>query len=65
MLVTFRRLHRWLSLSVGFACLLVGLGVGPALAFGLFVVGFGLILDGVTILWAGANRTGGMTDHRQ
>ena len=65
MLDTFRRLHCWLSLSVGFACLLVGTGTGPAVGFALFVVGFGLILDGATILWAGANRTGGMTDHRQ
>ena len=65
MLATLRRLHCWLSLSVGFACLLVGLGTGPAVAFGLFVVGCGLIFDGITILWAGANRTGGMPDHRQ
>ena len=65
MLATFRRLHCWLSLSVGFACLLVGLGMSPAVAFALFVVGLGLFLDGVTILWAGANRSGGMPDHRQ
>ena len=65
MLDTLRRLHCWISLSVGFACLVVGTGMGPAVAFALFVVGFGLILDGVTILWAGANRTGGMPDHRQ
>jgi hypothetical protein len=64
-LVAFRRYHAWLSLSVGFACLLVGTGMGPAVAFALFIVGFGLILDGATILWAGASRTGGMSDHRQ
>ena len=65
MLGAFRRHHCRLSLSVGFACLLVGLGTGPAVAFVLFVVGFGLILDGATILWAGAGRTGGLSDHRQ
>jgi hypothetical protein len=65
MRATFRRYHCWLSLAVGFACLLVGREMGPAVAFALFVVGCGLMFDGVTILWAGASRAGGMSDHRQ
>ena len=65
MIGTLRRLHCWLSLGVGFACLLVATAAGTAVAFVLFVVALGLILDGVTILWARAGATGGLPDHRQ
>jgi hypothetical protein len=65
MLATLRRLHSRLSLAVGFACLLVALGMGTAVAYALFVVGCGLIFDGVTIVWARSGSTGGLSDHRQ
>jgi hypothetical protein len=60
-----RRLHWQLSLGIGFACLIVALSTGPVAMLVLTVLGIGLMFDGVTSLWAGANRTGGMPDHRQ
>jgi hypothetical protein len=65
MVDALRRLHGRLSLGAGFACLLVALGTGTAVAFALFVIGFGLILDGATLTWARSARSGGLPDHRQ
>ena len=65
MRATLRRLHCWISLALGFACLLVALGMSTAVAYALFVVGSGLIFDGLTVLWARSGSTGGLSDHRQ
>jgi hypothetical protein len=62
------RLRRWhwpLSLGIGFACLIVALATGPVVMLVLTTLGILLMFDGVTSLWAGANRTGGLPDHRQ
>jgi hypothetical protein len=60
-----RRLHWPLSFGIGFACLLVALATGPVVMLVLTIAGIVLMFDGVTTLWAGANRTGGLPDHRQ
>ena len=59
------RMHCWLSLAVGFGCLIVATWTGPVAMLVLFILGLGLLFDGVTVLWAGSARTGGMPDHRQ
>jgi hypothetical protein len=60
-----RRSHCWLSLAVGFGCLIVAMWTGPVAMLVLFILGCGLLLDGATLLWAGTSRTGGVSDHRQ
>jgi hypothetical protein len=65
MRVALRGLHCWLSLAAGFGCLLVAQWTGPAVMLALFIVGCGLMLDGVTVLWARSGSTGGISDHRQ
>jgi hypothetical protein len=60
-----RRMHWWLSLTAGFGCLIVATWTGPVAMLVLFIVGCGLLFDGVTVLWAGTSRTGGLSDHRQ
>jgi hypothetical protein len=60
-----RRLHCWVSLTVGLGCLIVGLSTPPAVALALFLVACGLLLDGATAMWARAGGTGGLHDHRQ
>jgi hypothetical protein len=62
---SLRRMHCWLSLGIGFACLIVALWTGPVAMLVLFIVGCGLLFDGVTALWAGVSRTGGLSDHHQ
>ena len=37
----------------------------PIVTFVLTMVGFGLVLDAVTFLWARASRSGSMHDYRQ
>lgn len=62
------RLRRWhwpLSFGAGFACLLIALATGPVVMLVLTILGILLMFDGVTGVWAGANRTGGLPDHRQ
>lgn len=62
---TLRRWHCWLSLALGFGCLIAATWTGPIAMLALFIVGCGLLFDGVTILWAGTGRTGGLSDHHQ
>lgn len=60
-----RKARYWLPLVAGCICLVVALFVGPVAAWILFMVAFGLILDGVTALWERAGGTGNMTTYRQ
>ncbi len=55
----------WGPLVAGFVCLVVSQYTGPIVALVLFFVAFGLIMDGVTAMWARAARTGGLTSYRQ
>jgi hypothetical protein len=60
-----RRQHCWISLAVGFCCLIAATWMGSVAMLVLFILGCGLLFDGATILWAGASRTGSASDHRQ
>jgi|tagenome__1003787_1003787.scaffolds.fasta_scaffold19694565_2 hypothetical protein len=54
-----------LPLALGFGCLIVALWVGPVVTWILLIVGFGLMFDGATALFARATGGGGLPDHRQ
>jgi hypothetical protein len=60
-----RTARYWVPLLAGFACLIVGLFVGPILAWLLLILSFGLILDGATAMWERAGSTGNLTTYRQ
>lgn len=60
-----RIMRSWGPLVAGFAAIIVSLHVGPALAWLLMIAGFGLILDGATVMWERAGSTGNLTTHRQ
>jgi len=55
----------WLPLVGGLICLIVGLFVGPVLAWLLLTLAFGLLLDGSTAMFARAGGTGNLSNHRQ
>ena len=65
MRTAMRTLRYWLPLAVGFACLVVSLSVGAIASWILIVVGFGLMLDGLTAMWERAGGTGNLTTYRQ
>jgi len=52
----------WLPIAAGFGCLIAALWASAAIALVLLLVGLGLMLDGVTALFA---RSGDATEHRQ
>jgi hypothetical protein len=60
-----RTARYWLPIVVGFAALIGTSAVPPLVGWGLFVLGFGLLLDAATALFARASRTGGLGDNRQ
>jgi len=55
----------WLPLVAGLLCLIVALFVGVIAAWLLLMLGFGLLLDGVTAMWERAGGTGNLTTYRQ
>lgn len=55
----------WGPLLAGFMCLVATSLVGPIVAWLLFILAFGLILDGATAMLERAGSTGGLTTHRQ
>jgi hypothetical protein len=59
------RARCWGPIAAGFLCLVVALFVGVILDWLLLILAFGLILDGVTAMWARAGGTGNLTTHRQ
>jgi hypothetical protein len=59
------RARYWAPIAAGFLCLVAALFVGVILEWVLFILAFGLILDGATALWASAGGTGNLTSHRQ
>ena len=65
MRTALRTIRYWLPLVVGFACLIVSLEVGAIASWLLIVLGFGLMLDGLTAMWAKAGGTGNLTTYRQ
>jgi hypothetical protein len=46
-------------------CLIVALFVGVIAAWLLLMLGFGLLVDGVTAMWERAGGTGNLTAYRQ
>jgi hypothetical protein len=55
----------WVPLVAGLLCLIVALFVGVIAAWLLLMLGFGLLLDGVTAMWERAGGTGNLTTYRQ
>lgn len=55
----------WLPLSAALLCLIAALFVGPAVAWLLLILAFGLVLDGATAMWERAGSTGNLTTYRQ
>jgi hypothetical protein len=60
-----RSLRYWLPIVVAVALLFLSRTVSPLLAYLMLVAATGLFFEVGTALFAGANRTGGMPDHRQ
>jgi hypothetical protein len=60
-----RSIRYWGPLVLGFACLLAVPVAGTLVAWILIAVGFGLIMDGATALWARSTRAGGIGSYRQ
>lgn len=58
-------LRCWGPLVAGFACFIVTLYVGAAIGWLLIIAGFGLILDGATVMWERAGKVGSLTTNRQ
>jgi hypothetical protein len=65
MRVALREYHCWVSLALGFACLIVGQWTSSAVGLALFFVAVVLLFDGATLMWARARTGGGLHDHRQ
>jgi hypothetical protein len=61
----FRYVRYWAPMVLGFACLLAVPMAGTLVAWILIAVGFGLIMDGATALWARTGRAGGIGSYRQ
>jgi len=63
---TLLETKRWsLPLVGAFACLIAASWVPPVAGFVLFVIAFGLLFDGCTILFARATGVGGLRDYKQ
>ena len=59
------RARYWAPIAAGFLCLVVALFVGAVVAWLLFILAFGLILDGATAMWQHTGSAGNLTSHRQ
>jgi predicted phage tail protein len=57
-----RGIRYWLPIAAGFACLIVAVLAAGLVTWLLLLLGFGLMFEGVTALWA---RSGDATEHRQ
>jgi hypothetical protein len=55
----------WLPVAAGFALLIATLFVGLLLTWLMMLAGVGLVLDGITAMWARAGGTGNLARHRQ
>ncbi|HET9738841.1 MAG TPA: hypothetical protein VFP78_12055 [Solirubrobacteraceae bacterium] len=60
-----RSMRYWMPIVVAFALLVIARSVPPVLAYVLIIAATALIFEVGSALLAGANRTGGMHDHRQ
>jgi hypothetical protein len=60
-----RSMRYWMPIVLAFALLVISRSVSPVLAYVLIVAATALVFEVGTALLAGANRTGGMHDHRQ
>jgi hypothetical protein len=55
----------WVPMVAGVLCMVAGLFVGVIAAWVLLMLGFFLLLDGVTAMWERAGGTGNLTTYRQ
>jgi hypothetical protein len=60
-----RNWRYWLPLAAGCTLILGTQFAGPVLTWIMLALGFGLILDAATAMWARAGGTGNATTHRQ
>ena len=58
-------LRCWGPLVAGFMCFVATLYVGAAIGWVLIIAGFGLILDGATVMWERAGSTGNLSNYHQ
>jgi hypothetical protein len=58
-------LRCWGPVVAGFACFVITLYVGAAVGWVLIIAGFGLILDGATVMWERAGGIGNLSNHHQ
>ena len=60
-----RTARYWGPLLVGFLCFIAVQFVGPLVGWLLVILGFALMFDGTTAMWARAGSAGNLSSHRQ